>query len=989
MITFEDLAPAAPGYGGHGLPVNTQYTDQGVTFNNPEAFDFSKPTAIPNHAHSGTVAVEPCVAIEFCTAPVAATFTAPQQHVKAWVGFSSALGAPYDVRLTAYNASNAVVGTANATLPARTSPTPIQTPLTVDVASPTITKIEVGPTPGGFANGLDVDDVEFSSVGPPPPCPASGPPTVIVSKPLDGLTVQNNTFLLSGAVDPHGAPITSASLIAAGSTTHTSQAFPTLIDSDGGLFGPINVSGLLNNGGNKVTVTATNCAGTGASSPRLVTLSPIPPGTQFHELSNIEVTQSVQNRFNSVPLVAATSGGFHRTIARVYLGLAGGASSVTGVSGSLTATRPDGTHPGGPQILPSLNTITVNAASTVESIRSNLDKSLNFELPREWLADGPRLHLQLDHLDVEGERTGLPCTGCDNPGFLGTVRFHTVPPVRIWLVRVPYQRAPRDHRAVVPTQNDIDMLASWLRRAYPTAEVRDTQMFMPMQADHPEVTDKDGNVTSAGFTCDDINSRLSDWVNGMQAQDPRTRYYGVVSDNAGTMFMRGCSESIGGRFGSGPSGLGSNFTNFSWDTDTSYADWYGGHELGHMYGRKHPGFCRNNSSDDDDYPYANGLIGSQSFDNIGVDVGNATLGVPTKLWDWRAGASDIMTYCDNEWMSDYTYRGILRNLCAADHPNCPDFATLGRSKRRAPVRRKARGRALIVNGSLALRSGRLDLSPLKALRGLTLTQRPKKSAYSIVLRGRRNSVVARYPFTPRVESDLPPRQAAALVHEVVPFKAATKRVTVVKGKRTLASVPVSAHAPSVRLLSPRGGKTLAGEVKVRWASSDRDGGRRTYSLLYSPNGKRYIPVAADLHKRSFKVDTSRLPGGSHARFRVIASDGVLTGIATSKRFAVPVKPPRVLISTPHDGATAVEGESIQLSAVVDDLQDAAFPASRVVWRSSLQGMLGTGSSITASLTPGTHEVSVTATNSAGKSATATVTVDVTAIPPTFDASATP
>ena len=166
VINFEDLAPTAPGYGGHGLPVNTQYNGQGVTFNNPEAFDFSKPTAIPNHAHSGTVAVEPCVAIEFCTAPVAATFTTAQQHVKAWVGFSSALGAPYDVRLTAYNASNTVVGTANATLPARTSPTPIQTPLTVDVASPTITKIEVGPVPGGFANGLDVDDVEFSTAGP-------------------------------------------------------------------------------------------------------------------------------------------------------------------------------------------------------------------------------------------------------------------------------------------------------------------------------------------------------------------------------------------------------------------------------------------------------------------------------------------------------------------------------------------------------------------------------------------------------------------------------------------------------------------------------------------------------------------------------------------------------------------------------------------------------------------------------------------------------
>ena len=269
---------------------------------------------------------------------------------------------------------------------------------------------------------------------------------------------------------------------------------------------------------------------------------------------------------------------------------------------------------------------------------------------------------------------------------------------------------------------------------------------------------------------------------------------------------------------------------------------------------------------------------------------------------------------------------------------------------------------------------------------MTLTQRPKKSAYSIVLRGRRDRVLARYPFTPRVMSDLPPSQAAALVHEVVPFKAGTRRITVTKRKRTLASVPVSAHAPRVRLLSPPGGKTLAKSVKVRWRSHDRDGGRRTYTLLYSANGRSDLPVAADLHKQSFKVDLSRLPGGARARFRVIASDGVLTGTATSKRFAVPVKPPRVLISTPADGANAVEGQPVQLTAVVDDLQDAAFPASGIVWRSSLQGDLGKGSSITASLQPGNHKISVTATNRAGKSTTASVTVNVAAIPPTFDAS---
>src|SRR5262245_65035482 len=96
-------------------------------------------------------------------------------------------------------------------------------------------------------------------------------------------------------------------------------------------------------------------------------------------------------------------------------------------------------------------------------------------------------------------------------------------------------------------------------------------MFMPVQTDHPEVKDSSGHVTSAGFKCADINGRLRDWASSMQAQPANTRYYGVVSDNSGTMFMRGCAD-IGGSFGSGPAGLGSDFANFSWAADSSFAD---------------------------------------------------------------------------------------------------------------------------------------------------------------------------------------------------------------------------------------------------------------------------------------------------------------------------------------------------------------------------------------------------------------------------------
>lgn len=986
VISFDDLVAPGPG-SGTGLPVNNQYNSQGVTFNDPSAFDYSNgPGAIPGFAHSGTVAVEPCVGVEFCTSPVRVTFTAAQQSVRVWVGFSSPLSSPLGVRLTAFNASSQVVGTANATLPASPSPTPIQTPLAVTLPSATIRSLEVSVTTGGgFTSGLAVDDVEFPTVGPPPPCDATGLPTVTLSQPPNGLVVQNNAFLLQGTVDNGGAPITSASVIGQSATTHTSQVYPRLIDADGGSFGPVSFNGLLSVGGNNVTVTATNCRGTGTSAGRQVTLSPIPPGTSFRQLGEIEVSQTVQDPTNGVPLIAASPNGVKRTFARVYLRVDGGASSVTGVSGTLNAVREDGSRPGGPQIIHSLNTIQVDAAATRATARSDLQNSLNFELPREWLDEG-RLHLQLDHLEVEGAQTLLPCTGCANardPGPPGPamVRFKAPTPLRIWLVSIPY-RTSATGPVISPDTFDVDMIASWLRRAFPSSDIRITLATMPTQSRRP-------------VDCHEANALLTFWALANTNENPHTRFLGLVDDNNFNDFIGGCSL-IGDQIGSAASGAPtSNFA--TWDTDGSYTDAYGSHEIAHMYNRYHPGFCFNQDKGDPDFPYPGGSIGSLEFDNQGLDAGDAALGLPLALDDWRAGWHDLMSYCDNQWPSPWTYTGILQYACSED-PNCPGQDQVSRPAGTAPAPRRVGGaRAapghggglrLAVTGSLALRSGRLALGPLQALHGLSLSDRPRKSAYAIVMRGPGGRVLARYPFKPKVESDQPrPRKPMALVKEVVPFATAARRVAVTKGKRTLASVRVSAHPPTVHVVSPNGHKKLHKHVTIRWRASDPDGGRRFYTLLYSPDGKRYVPIAAGLKKQSYRVDLRQLPGGKRARFRVIATDGVRTDVDTSKtRLKVAAKSPRVLIATPQVQAQAVAGEPIQLVASVSDLQDPQFSESRIVWRSSIQGELGRGSAITAALASGTHEITATATNSAGKSGTATVTVIVIAIPPRMDAS---
>ena len=588
----------------------------------------------------------------------------------------------------------------------------------------------------------------------------------------------------------------------------------------------------------------------------------------------------------------------------------------------------------------------MSEGTTRQVARSDPQNSLNFELPPEWLSEG-QLHLQLDHLEIDGNFSFHRCIDCDNPRLPGppggdVVRFHAVPPMRVWLVGVPLE-LPMRTDPVVPRQLDFDMLASWIRRTYPASDVRITQTSLP------EITQAALPPGPPGATrlptCHYVNAAITFWALQIPGESIHTRYYGLVGDNGGGTFMGGCSLLDGGTIGSGPAGPSWPFETDHWDKDGSYADWYGGHELGHLYGRLHPGFCAGNTDDDDDFPYANGLLGSSLFDNQGWDAGDAALGLPVATYDWRNAASDIMTYCPDEWMSAYTYRGILRYGCEETSQGCPTIPvrhgpelpaeTSSAGSERREARKGSHGRQwLTVSGSLSPESGKVDLDPLSTLRGVAPTDRPRRSPYSIVLRSSAGRELARYPFTPKLESDLARGRRLALIQEVVRFDERTRVVEIRKGKRTLERVRASAHAPQVRIISPERSKRLGRRVTVRWRGNDPDDDRLTYSLLYSPRGDRWVPVAAGLRKRSYRVDLGDLPGGRKARFRVVATDGVRADVAVAGGFKVPVKSPAVRISAPAPDAALIEGQETQFVATVLDLQDVAFAPDRIVWRSS-------------------------------------------------------
>jgi hypothetical protein len=368
----------------------------------------------------------------------------------------------------------------------------------------------------------------------------------------------------------------------------------------------------------------------------------------------IEVTQAIQTVRNTVPLIAAKP-----TVVRIYLDTRAMPSAAT-LTGELAWRRAGG---GGVSYLPAFNRIRVDPQQPLDltAQRHQLDASVAFRLPDAAVTTG-RLELRLNRVNVHGG-ADLPTTGQAS----ATVEFRAAPTLRIRAIGLRY-RVGESENSVAPSAVHFAYFRSYLRRAYPVASVDWSHTVVDANFRGPFT----GNtVLRANAQVAAIRSR--DVSTGV---DARTHYYGLVDDNAGEdgYFMRGQAQAIPGVaspdvVASGPVGVPGGFAG---DLDASYADWYGAHELGHTFGRFHPGFPpfdpatgTGQDRSDTDFPYPDGRITTGDDAFVGFDVGDIELNLPMRV---LAGNThhDVMTYKPNQWLSEYTYKAILARLVAEE-----------------------------------------------------------------------------------------------------------------------------------------------------------------------------------------------------------------------------------------------------------------------------------------------------------------------------------
>jgi formylglycine-generating enzyme required for sulfatase activity len=90
------------------------------------------------------------------------------------------------------------------------------------------------------------------------------------------------------------------------------------------------------------------------------------------------------------------------------------------------------------------------------------------------------------------------------------------------------------------------------------------------------------------------------------------------------------------------------------------------------------------------------------------------------------------------------------------------------------------------------------------------------------------------------------------------------------------------------------------------------------------------------------------------------------------------KDPKVNITSPLDGESFIEGVSITFAGAGEDFEGAALPDSVLIWRSDVNDNIGTGTSFeNDNLSLGPHVITLTGTDSKGRSDSESISIDVT------------
>ncbi len=606
------------------------------------------------------------------------------------------------------------------------------------------------------------------------------------------------------------------------------------------------------------------------------------------------------------------------------------------------------------------------AMATAAWDRTKADQACLFELPRAWLWEN-ELDLEVrinppiseppellwNNIYARTIRPDLLAPIC---AVFTRVRAHSGKPLKTFMGTAD-GLAIRD-RAVVLLP--VDEMRMWYRDELIEEYNWDTVDYGPYELDGDEWKI---NVT-LWWT-----DKWSDDPDECDEEGARTHYIGMVKPGEGDHNFNGLGNTLGDQL---------VFSLRVTDPGATYNTPHGGrtlaHELGHNYYLGHTG-C-GTEDEEDDYPFDNCHFydgtGNQTQDWYGWDPLTLT-SIPAPVGDANLG--DLMSYADIRWTSAWTWNVIKDEI---DPWNAASAAAA------AETVLVVTGYAIPATGEIGLDRVQvtdpawLPANKLAEIMASAQVAPPDATGWTLRVLGAGDALLATHTVTPGTLSG--DTQNFTFFGAAVPWPAGAQAVQLAVDGAVKATQRASSHAPTVHITSPNGGETLTGEFTLAWEASDADGDPLTYLVQYSPdNGASWEALATEYHLANITVDAASLVGtaGGQALLRVVASDGLLAASDTvDAGFTVNKHAPEVRIATEDDKVFPV-GQPVELEGEAFDLEDGYLKGAALRWGLEPLGQMGIGETLDLWQMPsGAYRVTLTATDSDGQSASASITIRV-------------
>lgn len=645
-------------------------------------------------------------------------------------------------------------------------------------------------------------------------------------------------------------------------------------------------------------------------------------------ISHIEITQAIQDEGNTVPLISGKT-----TYVRVYVDCGEGCSSIPGVTGELTASRQG--IPEKQTLLPKPFSISSYHESWIDQ-RGFIRKTLNFTLPLEWSSGTITLSIEVG-----------------NEQWFMTVTFVDAKSISIAFVPI------RDNGNEIGSL-DLKSAQTSMKKVYPVSEIKFKQL--PTWEWKRPLYCSFLIITSEVNKC--LRQNLINQLNNLYQTENGDFIYGLLPATT-NLGVGGFSDPIW-YGGNGKAAFSVYGSEIYWSNEVII------HETAHLLGRRHTNTGECGDTDiETDWPYATAKIQEWGLDGfsygwlIGYDDPgtNTSLKNPATTYDYMAAAS-----CGNPyWTSPFTYYRIFLD-------SLQKTALSYNSNFQSDVSSFS-----VITGTV-FTNDNVQIEPVWIVDSNTPQNPPIGTNYCIDSQNSIGNTLSQYCFNLNfLDYETGESSSVDGFTLMLPYSAEVARIVLKKGSQELAVQTVSPNSPQVTITYPNGGETWSatGSQTITWDASDLDGDPLTFKVFYSPDGTNWLPIGSNINDTQLTIDASELPGSSTASVRVMVSDGGNTSSDESDAsFTVASKGPQVTILSPDGNVNIGSGSSLLFNGSAYDLEDGSLGDSTLTWSSSLDGFLGTGSSILATLSPGLHTITLTAVDSNLNSAFFTVQIGV-------------